>query len=73
MSKRKRVLTASQCSLRRETKWHKGARAQQSWRGCDLSVYINRSRASMKSGVRQVHFRQYEDQYDKKQQRHQNE
>jgi hypothetical protein len=38
-----------------------------------MSMYVNRSRASMKGSVRKVHFRQHKNQHDKEQQGHQNE
>ena len=48
-----------------------GANAQQARRRCDPSVHIHRCRATMKSCIRQVHFRQHQNQHNKKQQGHQ--
>jgi len=59
MSKHQGVLTAAWCGLSRETKWHDHVHTEQSWRGCDLSVYVNRRGTSMKGRVRQVYFRQH--------------
>jgi hypothetical protein len=73
VSERQGVLTMARCCLRGERKRYGCSGAQQGRSGGEASVYIHRRCATMKSGVRQIHFRQHQDQHNKKQQGHENE
>ena len=71
MSKHHRVFTTTSYSVSGETERNDRAHAQQAGRGCDPSMYVNRRSAAMKGCIRQIHFRQHQDQHDEKQQAHQ--
>ncbi len=71
MNKRHRVFTTTSYSVSGETERDDRAHAQQAGRGCDPSMYVNRCRTLMKGCIRQIHFRQYQDQHNEKQQAHQ--
>jgi hypothetical protein len=71
VSKHHRVFATTSCRVSGETERDDRAHAQQAGRGCNPSMYVNRRRAPMKSRIRQIHFRQYKDQHDEKQQAHQ--
>ena len=73
MSEHQRVLTAARCGVVRERKRRGRAHTQQTRSRGGPRMYINRRCAAVKSGIRQFHVRQHQDQHNKKQQGHQNE
>ena len=70
VSKHQGMFRTARCRVSGEAKRYQRADAQQARRRGYPRMQVNRSRASMKGGVRKVHLRQHQDQHDKKQQAH---
>ena len=58
------MLTAARCRVSGESKRNYRANAQQTRRGCDARMHVHRSRASMKSRIRQIYLGQNQNQCD---------
>ena len=67
------MLIATRCRVSRETRWRDRVDTQQARRRSYARMHVHWSCTTVKSRIWQVHLRQHQDQYDKKQQRHQRE